>query len=49
MGFTSSKRLISLNFAKKHMKIDQVRVELQLCKRCWGSKSKVAETSFPES
>ena len=50
MGFTSPKRLfISLHFAKSHMKSDEVRAELQLCKRCGGSKSKVAETQFPGS
>ena len=35
MGFTFSKRLfISLHFAKKRMKIDHMRAELQLDKRC---------------
>ena len=34
---------------KTRMKIDQVRAELQLAKRCGGSKSKVAETQFPGS
>ena len=46
MGFTCSKRLfISLHFAKHHMKIDQVRAELQLDKRC-GVKSKSCKNSF---
>ena len=49
MGLTCSKRLfISLHFAKKRVKIDQVRAELiPACQTLWGSKSKVAETHFP--
>ena len=41
MGSTCSKRLfISLHFAKKtRMKIDQVRAELRLAKRCDGSQN----------
>ena len=48
MVFTFPKRqFISLHFAKKRMKIDQVRAELQLAKH-WGSKSK-SETHYPVS
>ena len=51
MGFTFSKRLfISLHFAKKkRMKIDQVRAELQLAKRCGDQNQKLRETQFPGS
>ena len=50
MGFTSSKRLfISLHFAKKErIKIDQVRAELQLCKRCGGQSQKLQKLNFLE-
>ena len=43
MGFAFSKWLfISLHFAKKkRMKIDQVRAELQLDKRCGGQNQKL--------
>ena len=42
MGFTCFKRLfISLHFAKKCMKIDQVRAEWQLAKRCGGQNQKL--------
>ena len=47
MGFTFSKRLfISLHFAKKLMKIDQVRTELQIAKRCWGQNQKLQKLNF---
>ena len=46
MGFTFSKRLfISLHFAKKPMKIDQVRAELQLAKR-GGQNQKLQKLQF---
>ena len=45
--FTFSKRLfISLHFAKNYMKIDQVRVELQLAKRCGGQNQKLQKLIF---
>ena len=47
MGFTCSKRLfISLHFAKKRMKIDQVKVEKQLAKRCGGQNQKLQKLIF---
>ena len=47
MGFSCSKRLfISLHFAKKRMKIDQVRAELQLAKRCRGQNQKLQKLIF---
>ena len=47
MGFTCSKRLfISLHFAKKRMKIDQVRAEQQLAKRCGGQNQKLQKLIF---
>ena len=48
IAFTFSKRLfISLHFAKKSMKTDQVRAELQLAKRCRGQDQKFEVTQFP--
>ena len=42
MVFTFPKRqFISLHFAKKSMKIDQVRAELQLAKHCGGQNQKL--------
>ena len=42
MVFTFPKRqFISLHFAKNRMKIDQVRAELQLAKRCRGQNKKL--------
>ena len=50
MGFTFYERLfISLHFAKKRMKNDQVRAELQLAKCCGGQNQKLQETQFPGS
>ena len=47
MGFTFSKRLfISLHIAKNHMKIDQVKAELQLAKRCGGQNQKLQKLNF---
>ena len=48
MGFKCSKRLfIPLHFAKKtRMKIDQVRAELQLAKRCGGQNHKLQKLIF---
>ena len=45
-----SKRLfISLHFAKKCMKIDQVRAELQFAKRCRGQNQKLQKLNFQEA
>ena len=50
MDFTCSKRLFSsVHFAKKRMKIDQVRAKLQLDKRCWGQNQKLQKLSFLEA
>ena len=50
MGFTSSKRLfLSLHFSKIRMKIDEVRAELQLCKRCGGQNQKLQKLNFLEA
>ena len=48
MVFTLPKRqFISLHFAKKRTKIDQVKAELHTaCQTLWGSKSKVVETHY---
>ena len=39
----------SLHFAKKRMKIDQVRAELQLAKCCWGQNQKLEKLNFLEA
>ena len=50
MDFTCSKQLFSsVHFAKKRMKIDQVRAELQLVKRCGGQNQKLQKFSFLEA
>ena len=47
MGFTFSKRLfISLHFSKTRIKIDQVRAEIQLAKRCEGQNQKLQNLKF---
>ena len=47
MGFTCFKRLfISIHFAKPHMKIDQVRAERQLAKRCGDQNQKLQKLIF---
>ena len=47
MSFTCSKRLfIPLHFTKNCMKIDQVRAELQLAKRCGGQNQKLQKLNF---
>ena len=47
IGFTFAKKLfISLHFAKKRMKIEQVRAELQLAKRCGGQNQKLQKLNF---
>ena len=47
MGFTFSKTMfIFLHFAKQRMKIDQVRTELQLAKRCVGHNKKLQKLNF---
>ena len=50
MGFTSSITLfLSLHFAKKRMKIDEMGAELQLCKRCGGQNQKLQNLNFLEA
>ena len=47
MGFTfSNKLVISLHFAIKRMKIDQVRAELQLAKPCGSQNQKLQKLNF---
>ena len=47
MDVNCSKRLfISLHFAKNRMKIDQVRAEEQLAKRCGGQNQKLQKLIF---
>ena len=47
ISLTCSKPLfISLHFAKKRMKIDQVRAEYQLAKRCGGQNQKLQKLIF---
>ena len=47
MGLTCPKRLfISLHFAKNRMKIDLVRAEKQLAKRCGGQNQKLQKLIF---
>ena len=50
MDFACSKRLlISVHFAKNRVKIDQVRAELQLAKRCGGQNQKLQKLNFLEA